>query len=78
MSTVLRIDFDVSDSRTYNNLRRLWENALPKAPNSIMSIHVQPTLSDPDNSGRMAAWPLEPEFIEYLKSNGLSFNQETI
>ncbi len=78
MGTVLRIDFDVSDRRTYNSFRRLWENALPKAPNSIMSIHVQPTLSDPDNSGRMAAWPLEPEFIEYLKSNGFSFNQETM
>jgi hypothetical protein len=78
VGTVLRITFDVSDRRTYNDLRRSWENDLPKDPNAIGRIYVQPSLGGTDDSGQMSASPDEPEFIEYLKSKDFSFKQEAM
>jgi hypothetical protein len=77
VGTVLRITFDVSDRRTYNEHRRSWENFLPKDSNAIGRIFVQPSLGGSDDFGRMTASPVEPEFVEYLRSKGFSFKTDS-
>jgi hypothetical protein len=73
----LSIRFHADRQKEYNKHRREWENSLPKEPNVILRLHVQPLGRGPDPAGQVTVSPIEPDFIEYLKRMSFQFSEET-
>jgi hypothetical protein len=68
----LSIKFASADEQKYSKHRRVWEDAQPTSPGAIGRIFVQPSIGD-FADGRKVAVPVEPEFVEYLRSRGFRF-----
>jgi hypothetical protein len=70
MQQPIGIRFDATDRMTIDEARRSWvaERFGPGA-----TLDIMPPLGGPDPSGKMTMHRVEPDFVNFLRSNGFQF-----
>jgi hypothetical protein len=69
----VNVSIDAADHRVFENEHWAWQKSLPREPGALGYFGALPAMSGPSLDGRCNYMSVSDEFLEVLKTKGVSF-----